>query len=290
MGGSSQAGSIKPIDFHGLPAYRLHGPQGATAIVTQQGAQLLSWIPAGGEECLYLSEKADYTGKTAIRGGVPVCFPQFSSQGNLPKHGLVRCESWQWLDQQADASSISVTLGLSDSEATRQVWAHRFAIKLAVRLSAHQVEIALDVENTGEQKFIFTAALHTYLRVGDIGGVRIAGLKGAGYRDAADGNVETTQADVLLKIDGEVDRVYHLAPKLLTVCEHKREVAIQSQGFAETVVWNPGPARCAELIDMPAGDYCHMICIEAACADSSIQLMPGQCWSGSQRLSQLASN
>ena len=285
MGGSSQAGSIKPIDFHGLPAYRLHGPQGATAIVTQQGAQLLSWIPAGGEECLYLSEKADYTGKTAIRGGVPVCFPQFSSQGNLPKHGLVRCENWRWLDQQADASSVSVTLGLSDSEATRQVWAHRFAIKLTVRLSAHQVEIALDVENTGEQKFIFTAALHTYLRVGDISEVRIAGLEGAGYRDAVDGNREAIETRPLITIDDEVDRVYHTAPKL-DVREPARALAIQSAGFLETVIWNPGAELCAALSDMPQHDYRHMLCAEAACADRSVSLGPGETWRGVQRLGQ----
>ena len=276
--------TITPIQFHGTHALALTGPQGAAAIVSLQGAQVLSWIPAGGQEWLYLSETSDFSGRTAIRGGVPVCFPQFSSKGALPKHGLVRCVPWQLLGQHADDTAASVTLGLGDSVETRELWPHKFSIKLTARLSAHELKIGFEVENTGEQAFSFTVALHTYLRIGDVGTIQIDGLGGVAYRDAANGNVEVTQAEPLLRIDGEVDRVYHMAPNLLRIRDAKRTLAIQSQGFPETVIWNPGPEKCAALNDMPEDGYRNMICVEAACADASIELVPGQHWRGSQRL------
>ena len=279
-------GAVTRIMFHGIPAIALKGPQGASAIVSLQGAQVLSWIPAGGQEWLYLSESSDFSGKTAIRGGVPVCFPQFSSQGALPKHGLVRCVPWQLLCQHADDTSASVTLGLGDSAGTRELWPHSFSIKLTTRLSVHELMISFEVENTGKQAFSFTAALHTYLRIGDIGAVQIEGLGGVAFRDAANDNREMTQAEPVLRIDGEVDRVYHVAPKLLKVCEPKRGLVIQSQGFKETVVWNPGAGKCAALNDMPEDGYRQMVCVEAACADASVELMPGQRWVGSQEFSQ----
>ena len=273
---------ITPIQFHGAHAFALTGPQGAAAIVSLQGAQVLSWIPAGGQEWLYLSDNSDYSGKTAIRGGVPVCFPQFSSKGALPKHGLVRCVPWQLIDQHADDTSSSVTLRLGDSAETQQQWPHAFSIQLTTRLSADELKIGFEVENTGTQAFSFTTALHTYLRIGDIGTVHIDGLGGVAYRDAANGDVEATQAEPLLRIDGEVDRVYHMAPNLLRICDAGRTLVIQSQGFPETVIWNPGPEKCAALSDMPEDGYRQMICVEAACADASIELAPGQRWAGSQ--------
>ena len=47
-------------DFHGMPAIRWHGPDGATATATLQGAQLVSWEPASGDERLYVSERSPF--------------------------------------------------------------------------------------------------------------------------------------------------------------------------------------------------------------------------------------
>jgi glucose-6-phosphate 1-epimerase len=273
---------VDPIQFHGLPAYRLQGPQGAAATVSLQGAQLLSWIPAGGQERLYLSEASDFSGIRPIRGGVPICFPQFSNQGNLPKHGLVRGLPWQWITQDASADEVSVTLGLRDSADSRQRWPHAFSLRLTLRLAASSLSIELDVENTGTEVVSFTSALHTYLRVDEIGAVRIDGLGEIAYRDAANGNVERVQRGEALVIDGELDRVYHAAPDTIVLRELQRALRIKSAGFAETVVWNPGPEKCAALADMPAGGYAQMVCIEAACADVNIALAPGARWQGEQ--------
>ena len=75
------------------------------------------------------------------------------------------------------------------------------------------------------------------------------------YRDAANGNREVTQIEAMLRIEGEVDRVYHAAPVGLVVREPERTLAIKSQGFAETVIWNPGPSKGAALADMLKEGY-----------------------------------
>ena len=71
--------SIEPIEFKGLEALRLNGPRGASAVVSRLGGQVLSWITPDGREHLFLSERAILDGSAPIRGGIPVCFPQFGA-------------------------------------------------------------------------------------------------------------------------------------------------------------------------------------------------------------------
>mgnify|MGYP000843961582 CR=1 FL=1 len=82
--------SIEEIEFHGIAALRLNGPRGASAVVSKLGAQVLSWVTPDVRERLFLSDKAVFDGSVAIRGGIPVCWPQFAGLGELPKahHGV----------------------------------------------------------------------------------------------------------------------------------------------------------------------------------------------------------
>ncbi|MBV5344762.1 MAG: D-hexose-6-phosphate mutarotase, partial [Rhodoferax sp.] len=75
--------------FQGQACWRWQLPQGDSVLVSAQGAQVLSWQSAGRER-LYLSPQSVFDGHTPIRGGVPICFPQFNQRGALPKHGFAR--------------------------------------------------------------------------------------------------------------------------------------------------------------------------------------------------------
>lgn len=277
-------GTISALSFHGLPALELVSPQGAKAIITLHGAQVQSWVPAGGTEQLFVSERSDFSGKQPIRGGVPVCFPQFSGQGPLPKHGLVRTATWDLLAQEITSDCASVTLGTCDSAASRAQWPHAFKLQLAVTLTATSLDIVLNVTNPGTEAFSFTAALHTYLRVASIDAAHVDGLAGIEYRDAAQGNRVATQDVARLTFSAETDRVYHAAPALRVGNSATTALSIQAQGFVDTVVWNPGPALCAKLADMHSSGYREMLCVEAACADTQVTIAPGQSWTGSQTL------
>ena len=85
------------IEVQGQPAVRVQSPDGAQATVLLHGAQVISWVPAGGANQLYLSPEAVIAPGQAVRGGVPVVFPQFAQRGpdtSLPRHGLLRTRVW----------------------------------------------------------------------------------------------------------------------------------------------------------------------------------------------------
>src|SRR6185295_5784580 len=84
----------------GQPAIALQTPDGARATVLLHGAHVVSWQPAGRGEMLYLSPKAVAGDGRAVRGGIPVIFPQFERRGPLPRHGFARNRAWQLIDSQ----------------------------------------------------------------------------------------------------------------------------------------------------------------------------------------------
>ena len=68
----------------GLEKVVLRSRDGALAEVYLHGAHVTSWRPAGTrEERLFLSERSEFRGGAAIRGGIPVIFPQFAAEGPL---------------------------------------------------------------------------------------------------------------------------------------------------------------------------------------------------------------
>lgn len=272
--------TIETVVMRGLQCLRLTSG-GASVTVSRFGAQVLSWMPADGRERLFVSERAATDGITAIRGGIPVCFPQFSELGQLPKHGLVRTRVWETVDSDG---SDRLIMTLRDDAAGQALWPHAFEVRLEVRLAARRLEVGLAVRNTGANGFSFTGALHTYLAVRDIGAVRLSGLEGCEYRDSAGGNAIRRESAPVLVIDREVDRVYHDPPRRLWLDDGNGRLAVESAGFADTVVWNPWRERCAGLPDMVPDGYQRMLCIEAAAARVPVEVMPGGLWQGSQVL------
>eukprot|EP01137_Pigoraptor_chileana_P032558 Opistho-2@22119 len=242
----------------GMDALELVAPDGARATVLLHGAHVLSWIPAGGEEQLYVSPRTAYASGQAVRGGVPVCFPQFAERGPLQKHGFARTKPWQLISAEQGEDDALAVLRLSDDAATRMFWPHAFEAELSVRVAGRSLEIEFACENKGDAPFSFTGALHTYLGLQDLDAASVQGLSGLQYFDSVD-KVEKTQRVDLLLPSGELDRIYYQAQQALTLKEQhgalERQLLIRQQGFEDAVVWNPGAARCAALADMPAEGY-----------------------------------
>jgi glucose-6-phosphate 1-epimerase len=272
------------IDFRGLQALSLRSSDGASAVITCHGAHVVSWIPAGGEERLYMSERSAFQEGLPIRGGVPVVFPQFATYGPLPHHGFARTCGWQMADTSACGDNALAMLRLQDSTETRALWPQAFAAELSVGIGGNQLDIKLHIENTGNTPLDFAAALHTYLRVADVRTVRLDGLRGIRYRDRTQHDREAEDRSEALAISGEVDRIYLDAPKALLLREPHRSLSIRSEGFPDLVVWNPWEAKCAQLADMPDDGFRHMLCIEAAAVASRVKLDPGEHWVGEQTL------
>lgn len=273
--------------FAGQPAMVLRAPDGARATVLLHGAHLVSWIPAGGEEQLYLSPTSGYGLGRSVRGGVPVIFPQFNQRGpasGLPRHGLVRTRSWQAVESVVRGSHAIGVLRITDDLATRVHWPQGFEAELTVSLTGREIDIELAVTNTGETPFAFTAALHTYLRCANVLKAQLEGLQDRDYEDFLNQTHGRQWGDVLTTV-GAIDRIYWNVPGPLTLRELGRRLRIGKSGFEDMVVWNPGPEACAQFTDMPADDWRQMLCVEAACIGQPVELRPGEDWAGMQSLS-----
>lgn len=276
---------IEETTFHGQPVLALQSADGARALVSLFGAQVLAWQPARGDEALYLSEEALFDGRSPIRGGIPVCFPQFSDRGRLPRHGFARTEPWALRETRCKERYAMAVFGLCENDQTLALWPHAFEAELTLALEGQRLDVEFEVTNTGHAPFAFTAALHTYLRVREVEHVRVEGLSGLMYQEHGDRHRTTHRdgADALV-VDGPLDRLYTGVTRPLLLQEPHRNLSIETEGFPDAAIWNPWEEASAALPDLPAGGFRRFLCIEAAAARQRIELDAGQSWWGRQTL------
>jgi len=267
--------------WNGVWVTELESADGARATVADHGAHLLSWTPAGGRPALYLSGKSGYGGNAAIRGGVPIIFPQFGERGTGRRHGFARTAAWE-----AHGAAMEDGQAVARYRLTHEgdaIWPHRAELHYTVACVAQELRLTLEVKNPSPESWQCCAALHTYLRVADIARTTLSGLRHADYLDQAKGGVPGRQEEGLLAVDGEIDRIYQAVAGPLTLDDCERGIVIEKQGFADVVIWNPGEAKAAALSDMPAGDFRAFLCVEAAAVMQPVTLQAGASWTGVQR-------
>ena len=266
-----------------LPKVMLRTPDGASAEIYLHGAQVTSWKALDGKERLFLSRISPFRDGEAIWGGIPVAFPQFGRFGALPIHGLARLLAWEWLGAQWIDGRMVARFRLDTNAQISRTWPYRFSAELTVQLGSSQLAVTLQVRNTGAESFDFTAGLHTYLAVDELGEVALHGLDGMDYLDAC-GGLERRQNLPLLNFNSEVNRIYFDAPPTVSLAEPNRMTGIHANGFRDLVVWNPAAARCAGIAELEAEDYQRFVCVEAVMIGTPINLAGGESWQGGQRL------
>ena len=129
----------------GLPVLILTHGSGAVCEVYPHGATVTKYTSPTGAEVLWTSESAVFDGAKAIRGGIPVVFPQFGpaadarvgGPGTMAQHGFARTAAWT-VDAAGtkilDSGDPQAVLTLADSAATRALWPHAFACSYTVVL------------------------------------------------------------------------------------------------------------------------------------------------------------
>src|SRR5437899_4254609 len=150
---------VELIEFGELPAIRLRTPEGAQAIVTLFGAQVVSWIPADGKERLFCSARSKLDGTKAIRGGIPIIFPQFAERGDGVRHGFARLSTWRMIQSGVQHGACFAEFALGSEDHLPSRWPHDFALSLRVSVRARQLHLTLRVRNTGQTPFAFSSAL-----------------------------------------------------------------------------------------------------------------------------------
>ncbi|WP_296944338.1 D-hexose-6-phosphate mutarotase [uncultured Massilia sp.] len=262
------------IQFGQLPALQLRAPDGAEATITLYGAHLVSWKPATttgapGPERLFLSSLSALDGKRAIRGGVPVIFPQFAERGSGTRHGFARTATWRVRDSGERDGAAFAVLALAPADLAPDAaaaWPHPFELQLRVAVQGACLWMTLDVRNTGTAAFPFAAALHTYHLVEDVEAVRIDGV----------------QRETLAIVD-KLDQVFEGVPGAIVFDNGADRLQLEQAGFADAVVWNPGAADAAALADMEDEEYRRFVCIEPALLGPQV-LEPGGSWRGEYKV------
>jgi glucose-6-phosphate 1-epimerase len=184
---------------------------------------------------------------------------------------------WQLVSTaRLDNGATQVVLGMQDSDATRAIWPHAFAMRLEVTVG-QSLSMALVTRNTGDSAFTLTQALHTYFSIGNIRQVQVLGLEATEYLDKVDDWQRKTQTGALT-VDKEVDRVYlEVRPELVIDDQvFGRRIRIASRGNKTAVLWNPWSKIAAEMADLENDDYLRFVCVETTnAADDVVEVMPG---------------
>lgn len=269
---------------NGMQKLKLMHEEENTAEIYLNGAHVTSWRSAG-EEILFLSEQSRFSDGKPIRGGIPLVFPQFGP-GDLPQHGFARSSLWEIASTRvAESGEVEVVLALNDGDATREVWDHAFSAEFVVSVT-ESLRTELRVTNSDTEVFEFTAALHTYFALSDIGSAHIAGLKGLNYLDSLKERQKLKESGEKIIFEREVDRIYLSTPDEVSVVDEAkgRNIRIQKSGFPDAVVWNPWVDKARRMEDFGDEEYQGMVCVEAGAVTSPVRLEPGRTWLGTQTL------
>lgn len=285
-------------DKNGVDLVTLQNPRGFSVQVSLHGGQVLSWKNECGEELLFRSSKANSKPPAAVRGGIPICFPQFGNRGSLEQHGFARNKIWEIdnnpppLHNNDCDTKTFIDMLLKPSEEDMKIWPHRYEFRLRVLLTSDgALKLISRIRNIGSKVFSFSIAYHTYFSVSDISEVRVEGLETLDYLDNLHHKERFTEQGDALTFETEVDRVYIGSPHIIGVFDHekRRTFLIRKEGLPDAVVWNPWEKKAKAISDMGDEEYRQTICVDGAAIEKPITLKPGEEWTGRLELSSLPS-
>lgn len=264
-----------------------HEPSAQETEIYCYGACVTKWTTRG-ENHLWMSELNKWQeGGKAIRGGIPLCFPQFGPYGDLVQHGFARIATWQIEDTlMNEDGSLSAVFKLESDGKQEEVqkWPYKFVAEYTVTLSNVGLENKLTVTNCGEQPMPFTFAFHNYFKTSRVADARIFGFEGLRFNNRLDGDRENAPEEdsgAGLMIAEEVDRVYLDAPDELAMFDFASLKVLKikkTPTLPNATLWNPFGANGCD----PGWET--FVCIEPAVVTTPPTLQPGETWVGAQLL------
>lgn len=279
--------AIERVEIGELVCWRLRSQTGEL-LMSEQGAQILSYQEWDQPPLIWLSEQASYQREQAQRGGVPVCWPWFGDlarnpqavqamhDGSVPAeaHGLVRQVDWQ-LEDIEDAGD-AVLVHFSFAAEGIPGWPQSALLELSIRLG-ERLQLSLSSRNTGRQPLALSQALHSYFAVSDIRQVSVHGLEGCRYIETLE-DWQERQQNGALQFTGETDRIYLQTPELIQIRDPgwQRQICLRASGSKSAVVWNPWIDKAQRLSQFADDAWQRMLCIETAnVLDDAITLGSG---------------
>lgn len=245
----------------------------ASAKIALQGAHIFDYKRNDEEPLLWLSEVSKFEYGTAIRGGIPICWPWFglSKDETLPQHGFARSSMFE-LDyvKEMNANTSLVSLKLEPSKESLAIWPYQFKLNIEIIIS-DKLTVKLKTTNVDMKPFEISQALHTYFHVSDITNVEIKGLDSKPYLDALTWKDCVQNGNITFK--EEVDRVYQEVDDKILLIDKESTIAIKNEGSSSVVVWNPWIDKCKRMSAMEDEAYKKFVCIESANAFNDSRLL-----------------
>jgi len=266
----------------GLPLIRIANSNCA-ALVSIYGAHVMSYIPHGFEDLLWLSSESFYDEGKPIRGGIPVCWPWFGghpSDKDKPAHGFARISMWELVSVKTDLGVSEIVLELTDDDKSRFLWPQSFKLRAVIKAGA-RLEVALTTENTSLDSFKITQALHTYFSISEIGGIGIKGFDGLKYIDtlkSADLPRQTQYGTIGINTETDFIFVDTQGSYVIEDPGFKRKIDIAKSGSNSAVVWNPWAEKAKKTRDFGNEEYHSMVCVEVTNTSQDCrEIAPGAC-------------
>jgi len=236
----------------GLAGVQLrHGP--STADVSLYGAQAHSFRCRDTEH-LFQNPAADFSGLGAIRGGIPVVWPQFGTQTieglpKLPLHGLARVCTWKLVGTEAStangASAIFHLRGFpthDDAPKLVRTFNQHFLLELEVRLREKTLTHRLTICNNSPIRMPLksVALFHNYFAVQDVTHARIEGLLGATKVDRLTNLTELESLNAK-RLTARTDQIFkNVAGAVVLFQGDQPHIKVSSDGtLPDVVVWTP---------------------------------------------------
>ena len=231
----------------------------ASCKISTFGGQILSYRPkTESKDVFWIGNLNKFDGISAIRGGVPVCWPRFAAEelnATLPRHGFARISEWKINSISVQEDKMEAVLSLPENK--------KFNVPLAATLSltiTDHLECTLETLNTGNEPFCFSEALHAYFNISNKDEIILKGFADHEYKDALNGSICKQSGD--LKIKGEFDAAFLAHHSNISLIDKglNRIITLEKTGSETTVVWNPDK----DLAEMTSGQYKNFICVEPA--------------------------
>ncbi len=256
------------------------------AKVALQGGQLLSFLPEGDRDWLWLSPLETFAAGKAIRGGVPICAPWFGvnrRDEDLPKHGFLRNRSWQLSTAEVLPSGAARLLfSVTSVEADQAEFPWAFAASLEMVLGAHLM-MTLSLENRSTAELPLSFAFHSYFAVSSLEHAEVAGPQGRMFLDNCRG-LAAFQQETPIYFDGEVDRVFEGLGGSQELGTGRNTLRVCGENCDTLIVWNPGSTQAARMSDV-GPHFREFVCVERGAAFADEILLPaGEQFSATMRV------
>lgn len=238
------------------------------AVISLYGAHVLSWVPEGHEDVLFVSPLSRYKTGEPIRGGIPVCWPWFGKE-KLPQHGVARTSLWTLeVAEERQDGTVRVVMSLMPDGF------NGLSAKMEIIVGETLTQIL--TTTAGTEPVVVPQALHTYFNV-NVQEATVEGLKDVEFSERAAVPVAQQEAPVLA-FKGGLDRIYSGVEGEIGIVDPslKQKIKLDRQGSESVVVWNPWRQGAKGMKDLPDNGWQFFLCVETANLDCyAPELGPG---------------